>query len=478
MERRDFMKTAVGVAAAAAAATPAEPKKTVGIQMEVAPIHDRGAGRVLDEIQTAAHVNAIFLGVFTYTDTRAGIRKPDFHGGNFAKVHPQFYNDVPLTPADMQATDYGDYDVLADMIPEARKRNMKTFCWVIEDNFRPKFGNTEAMWERDLNGGVPSRHPAQGCVNNPAYRAFVCGLMEDYARSYDIDGVMWGAERQGPLGSSLGAFHNGSHTDPGRVTCFCPYCQAKGKRQGIDVERARQGYLALANYVRAGRAGTRPRDGYFVTFWRLLLEYPEILAWEMLWTRSMREHYAAIHERVKSVRRQLQAGWHIWHNISFSPFYRAEQDYAELAKYSDFIKPVLYNNCAGDRTVTYMDSVGQNVFGDVPKPALLAFQYAVMDYREAPLDRLREAGLSADYVYRETKRAVDDVAGTQTAIWPGIDIDVPTPVAKCTPESVRQATAAALRAGAPGVLLSRAYLEMKPENLRGAGVALEEAGAV
>jgi hypothetical protein len=81
-------------------------------------------------------------------------------------------------------------------------------------------------------------------------------------------------------------------------------------------------------------------------------------------------------------------------------------------------------------------------------------------------------------VYRDTKRALDDVAGTKTAIWPGIDIDVPTPRARSTPESVRAATLAALRAGAQGVLLSRAYLEMKPENLRGAGQALEEFGAV
>ena len=478
MKRRGFLATAAGAMTAAAADPEAAPAKMIGIQMEVAPIHDRGAGSVLDDIQTRAHVNTVFLGVFTYTDTRAGIRRPDFHGGNFAAVHPPYYRDCPLTAADMRATDYGDYDVLADMIPQARRRGMKTFCWVIEDNFRPRFGNTEQMWERDLGGAVPSRHPAQGCVNNPGYRAFVCGLMEDYARSYEIDGVMWGAERQGPLGNALGAFHNGARTDPGRVTCFCGYCQAKAKGQGIDVERARRGYLALAAYVREGRAGKRPRDGYFVAFWRLLLEYPEILAWEMLWTRSMREHYAAIHERVKSVRRELQVGWHIWHNISFSPFYRAEQDYTELAKYCDFIKPVLYNNCAGDRMVTYMESVGQNVFGDIPKPALLAFQYGVLEYREAPLDRLREAGLSADYVYRETKRAVNDLAGTPVAIWPGIDIDVPTPQARCTPESVRQATLAALRAGAHGVLLSRAYLEMKPENLRGAGMAFEEAGVV
>jgi hypothetical protein len=474
VQRRDVLKTAAALAATAVVTDglAAPPSRMVGIQMEVGPIHDRGPGPVLDDIQTRGRVNTVFLGVFTYTDTRAGIVKPGFHGGNFATVHQQYYKDVPVSPAAMRAPDLGSYDVLAAMIPEAQKRRMKTFCWVIEDNFRPAFPGFEQMWERDLYGNIPNRHPAQGCLNNPGYRNFVLGLMEDYARSYAIDGVMWGAERQGPLGNSLGAFHNGSHSDPGKVTCFCGYCQAKAKQQGISVERAKQGYMALEKFVRAGRGGTRPRDGYFVTFWRILLEYPEILAWEMLWTRSMREHYAAIYERVKSVRPEVQVGCHIWHNISFSPFYRAEQDYTELARYSDYIKPVLYNNCAGDRMITYMDSVGQNVFGDVPKPDLLAFQYDVLDYREAALDRLRDVGLSADYVYRETKRAVDGMAGTRVAIWPGIDIDVPTPRARCTPESVRAAVEAALRAGAPGVLLSRAYLEMKPENLSAAGQAL------
>ncbi|HUQ90732.1 MAG TPA: hypothetical protein VM120_03555 [Bryobacteraceae bacterium] len=33
--------------------------------------------------------------------------------------------------------------------------------------------------------------------NNPDYRGFLLGLTEDYFRSYDIDGVMWGSERQG-----------------------------------------------------------------------------------------------------------------------------------------------------------------------------------------------------------------------------------------------------------------------------------------
>ena len=84
--------------------------------------------------------------------------------------------------------------------------------------------------------------------------------------------------------------------------------------------------------------------------------------------------------------------------------------------------------------------------------------------------------IPSDYVYREAKRALEGVAGTRTLIWPGIDIDIPTDPnnSKCTPQSVKEVVLAALRAGAPGVLLSRKYSEMRLANLSGAGEAIRE----
>jgi hypothetical protein len=139
---------------------------------------------------------------------------------------------------------------------------------------------------------------------------------------------------------------------------------------------------------------------------------------------------------------------------------------------------VLYNNCAGERLASYIDSVSANIYGDVSKQQALEFEYRVMNYREDGYERIPAKGLSADYVYRETKRALEVVAGTNTQVWPGIDIDVPTAAghSKCTPESVKEAVLAGFRAGAQGVLLSRLYTEMKLENLAGAGNAIRELG--
>jgi hypothetical protein len=261
-----------------------------------------------------------------------------------------------------------------------------------------------------------------------------------------------------------------------RVTCFCQYCQAKAKERGIDPERARQGFLELAKFVDASQKSQRPVDGYYVTLWRLMLNYPELLAWEMLWTQSLRDTYAAIYTKIKEVKPSLQVGWHIWHNNSFNPIYRAEQDLQVIAPHSDFLKIVIYNNCGGERMAEYIDNVGRTLYGDVPKEELLEFHYKVLNYQEKTMAEIPIVGLSADYVYRESKRAHDGLAGTKTLLWPGIDIDIPTADghSKCSPEGVRDAVLAAFRAGSDGVLLSRKYSEMKLANLKGAGEAVRQ----
>jgi hypothetical protein len=206
------------------------------------------------------------------------------------------------------------------------------------------------------------------------------------------------------------------------------------------------------------------------------LRYPELAAWEMLFTDSLRETYAAIYQTVKTIKPSVPVGWHIWHNISFNPIYRAEQDWQELSKYSDFIKVVMYNNCGGERMALYLDNIGSTLYADLSKQQLTEFTYEVMGYREPGYEQIPRTGLSADYVYRETRRALEGVAGSRTQIWSGIDIDIPTKPAhsKCTPQSVKDAVTAAFRAGAPGVILSRKYSEMRLANLGGAGDAVRE----
>jgi hypothetical protein len=62
-------------------------------------------------------------------------------------------------------------------------------------------------------------------------------------------------------------------------------------------------------------------------------------------------------------------GWHIRHNNSFNPIYRAEQDLHELSNYSDFSEVVMYNNVGGERMALYADNIGSTLYGDLSSKA-------------------------------------------------------------------------------------------------------------
>jgi len=88
---------------------------------------------------------------------------------------------------------------------------------------------------------------------------------------------------------------------------------------------------------------------------------------------------------------------------------------------------------------------------------------------------LRQTGLSADYVARETKRVLAAVQG-RCAVYPGLDLGVPSHDKQVAPKDVRASVKAAFAAGAPGVVLSRKYSEMTLASLAAAGQGLREAG--
>jgi hypothetical protein len=207
---------------------------------------------------------------------------------------------------------------------------------------------------------------------------------------------------------------------------------------------------------------------------RLMLNYPELLQWESFWINSRKQLMIDVRNRVKSVNATTPVGFHVWHNASFSPFYRAEIDFADMAKNADFIKPVVYNGCAGGRITSYVLSVGQTIFGDISPAEILQMTYEMFDYKEAPYDKVMAAGFSTDYIAREVKRTLDDVAGSNVPIYAGLDIDIPGSGAPYTADSVKQSVLTAFNAGGNGVIFARNWGEMNPDHVAGVGAAVRE----
>jgi hypothetical protein len=185
---------------------------------------------------------------------------------------------------------------------------------------------------------------------------------------------------------------------------------------------------------------------------------------------------AEVRAAVKAVRKDLQVGFHIEHVNSFNPIFRATRRYEDLATQADFLKVVVYNNCGGERYASFIHNIGLTVFRDVPREELLRFNNHLLNYgEEAKLDELAAAGLSPDYVARETQRALAGVQG-KCRILPGIDIGIPTGKnsRQASSNDTYAATLAALKAGAHGIILSRKYSEMRLANLSAAGRAVRE----
>src|SRR6266849_8837763 len=155
VNRREFLKIAAGAGAALAMPAPAHPaasSKMIGIQVGSVSFVDEGTEKVLDTLQERACVNTLFLAVFTYGRGIAGRQIPgqplpdhgkqeydlNFHGGNFATPHPQYYKNTVIK--DTRAPDHGNLDILETVIPTAQKRGVKVFTWS-EDVWNPAVPN-------------------------------------------------------------------------------------------------------------------------------------------------------------------------------------------------------------------------------------------------------------------------------------------------------------------------------------------------
>lgn len=473
-------------AAQPAAQTGAPGKRFIAIQISAQSFVDEGVDKCLDTLQQKGGVNVIMPVAYSYgweLDGRQVHGRPlpdhgaqsydEIHGGSYTAVHPEFYKDSPIFDG-LRAPELGNFDCFADVIPKAKSRGIETYALFAED-YNPAFiPNFEKIAEVDLYGKIGRN----SCHNNPGLRSFLVSLVQDWFTSNDLDGMMWESERQGPLDTALRAdFSTASHR---AICCFCSYCQQKGHEQGINVQRAREGYMALDRWANNPTSEPREQDGSFVTFWRLMVEYPEIVAWHKLWFHSQEELYGLLYGTVKEIKPRARVGWHIMHLVTLSPFYRADQNYARLAQAADFLKPSPYNNCGGPRFAQYVRNVQSTIFRDFTPEEVLPMLYRILGYQGEVenLAQLPHTGLTAKYVGRETARAIADVNGA-VPIYPGIDIDLPTPMddKQTQPSDVKAAVLAAFHAGAPGVVLSRKYSEMRLENLAAVSDALRELGA-
>ncbi len=453
-------------------------KNVVGIQVKPFAWNDEGIDKLLDTLQEKGNVNTVFVYTYDYDPNRTTqggpIPLPDHGkygptgklrtGGAFYDYDQKYFRGTSLK--DFRSPDEPGFNVITAVSPKMKARKMDFFAWDYNNAFPVMMqsipGYTEVA-EIDVYG----RRTSSACFNHPDYQAHLTGKIESYLSQYpnEVDGIMWGCERMGPIDNMIG----GGWATTG-ISCFCSFCTAKARTRGISVDRAKLGFTQLDKLFHAAAQHQRPSDGFFVTFLRILFQYPEVLSWNMLWNDSYHEVRASLYGTAKAIAPQKPFGFHIVQNITFSPFYSAVDDYSKVAAYSDFLKIACYNNAGGPRMSHFIDRLCSSIFADATPEDVQPFYYKIMGYEQPPLKQIFTNGLTPQYVTHETKRAIAGTGGN-VQIYPGIDIDVPTSKGEkhTTPDDVSAATQAAFSAGANGVVLSREYHEMWLANLSAAG---------
>lgn len=464
----------------------------VGVQLTPSSIYDEGVDHVLNVLQDTG-INTLLVASHTYNGAVEGRSRDALadHGVPikdpatrrltrvWVETHDEYYAGTLLRNVRSPERDeFADRDVLADLYEPARKRGMKLYVRMLE-GVSPVLIDLIPNWSKVLTIDVYGRPTSLPCWNNPNYRNWWLATVEDLFKTHKVDGLQWGAERVGPLSKTL--FH-------GDVPmCFCEHCQERARKKGIDVERARQGFRQLYEFIaglEAGQAG--PGDGILVNVLRFLLKYPEILMWERQWREAKEELAQLIYGTVKLINPGIPVGRHIDHQqSSWDIIFKAEMSYDEMLNHSDFIKPILYHDILGPRLRWwYLERLHKSILREISLEQSLELFYDVMGYDKTVEPKLAElggVGMSPDYVYKMTRQIVDGVKG-QIPVYAGIGFDVPWGGLTWDemkwgrfagdPEKVYQSVLRAFEAGASGIVVSRAYDEMRMENLKAVGRAL------
>jgi hypothetical protein len=503
-DRRDFMRTLATMVAGAYAGlktdalsasipvgasetTPALPRLVqpagpamVGVQMGPHTMLDEGIEHCLDFCQQTAGFNTLMVyshayggdlkKPLNYLATDHGVPVKDQQTRKlplvWVKQHDQYFKDTSLRhPSVDSSYDYADRDLFAEMIKPLRARNMRVFARILESG-----GHGIVNFAKVTTVNTAGAHTGVGCWNHPEYIAFWRATVEDLFRSYDLDGFQWGAERSSPLTNVI---QNGNANS---ATCFCDYCKAHNKAIGIDAERARQGFAEVLAYVQARRANQpKPADGVAAEFVRILLRYPEVLAWDYQYRRSREAVMKTMYDQVKAIKPTAPVGWHVDHWASSMDLVaRSAMSYAEMAPWSDYLKIVRYHAVTGPRLRSWVGNVQRSVLNDLTPDEAMDLHCHLFGYDPALMPRQGQP-VAADawpsYVGREMKHSVASAAG-KTLIYPGIGFNVPG--AGDDPDTVYRVTKAAYANGANGVVASREYEEMTKPNLEAFARAVRE----
>ena len=98
--------------------------------------------------------------------------------------------------------------------------------------------------------------------------------------------------------------------------------------------------MELHRFVQTARSGRSFVDGALIEFLRVLYYHPEALLWERYWVERNKDLDRELYGLVKWCNPDLKFGLNVWNRNHFNPLRKAQWPWAEMAEWSDWVKPI------------------------------------------------------------------------------------------------------------------------------------------
>ena len=206
----------------------------VGTQVRPWTIYDEGMSTILDNVQSMASVNNIYLIVVMHQEHRP-FQAPEFPHNPARDSFEAEDSRVSFFP---EMKRYGtikpllsDYDWIRNtdwlrlVVDACRARGLGVGAEVSHFPIPKELIRAHPDWQQKTIEGE-SWSDIRFCPNNPDTREYIIALFGDIAANYDVDYVQ-----------TCQFLFNDKDIDEGG-TCFCRYCIAEAKKTGFDLEAA------------------------------------------------------------------------------------------------------------------------------------------------------------------------------------------------------------------------------------------------
>jgi len=206
----------------------------VGTQIRAWTIQDEGMDYILDNMQSMAGINSLYMVVVMHQEHRP-FQAPEFPHNpkrdtwqaedSRVTFFPEMSRYGRIKPLPSDHAWIRDKDWLALMVKAARARGLSVGAEVSHFPIPKQLIRENPDWQQKKIDGQ-SWSTVRFCPNHPDVRAYLIALFGDLAANYDLDYIQ-----------TCQYLFNDKDIDDGG-TCFCQHCQAAAKRSGFDLASA------------------------------------------------------------------------------------------------------------------------------------------------------------------------------------------------------------------------------------------------